>query len=749
MFFAHSVADRSKEFWQPLRDHLVTVGALARLRAAKFGAENAASLAGLLHDLGKYSAAFQRRLEGTDIKVDHSTAGAQEVVRLAADPDDQIIAKIIAHAIAGHHAGLPDTIGDAASLSERLQRDVEKLDPIWHHEIAPDGNALMPSEIDWGDRHTLPYRLGFFGRMVFSCLVDADFRDTERFYCAAEGRTADRDWPRLPDIIDGLIARFDRHMADKQAAAKDTPVNRLRSEILTHVHARCSERQGLFTLTVPTGGGKTLASLAFALAHAKVYGLERIVYAIPFTSVIDQTARIFAEALGADVVLEHHSSIEEERFEAREARDKLRLAMEDWAAPVVVTTNVQLFESLHANRPSRCRRLHNLAKSVIVLDEAQTIPLHVLRPCLAAIDELARNYGASVVLCTATQPAVGAPDFPGGLLLGPERELAPDPVRLHASLRRVRLEHLGKRADDDLVEALGQTRQGLVIVNSRKHALELYRKAKDAGLDGAIHLSTRLYAAHRRRILSEVRARLKSGAPCRLIATSLVEAGVDLDFPRVWRAEAGLDQIAQAAGRCNREGSRAIEDSVVGVFRAADHKPPREIELLSGDMGRMAYKHADLLSPDAMRDYFGEVYWRKGDTLDREKVLKAFAISSADLSFDYRKVAEGDLANGRKPFRLIESGLAPVIVASEVAAREALNALRAGRPPVAVARKLQSYVVQVPPRARARLLANSHLRLEEGFGDQFPVLMTEGLYQNDVGLLWEDAGYLQIEDTII
>src|SRR5208337_4260679 len=227
------------------------------------------------------------------------------------------------------------------------------------------------------------------------------------------------------------------------------------------------EAQGLFTLTVPTGGGKTLASLAFALEHAKRHNLDRIVYAIPFTSVIDQTASIFRQVLGSEVVLEHHASIDESGIEGREARDKLRLAMEDWAAPVVVTTNVQLFESLHSNRPSRCRRLHSLAKSVIVLDEAQTIPLHVLRPCLAAIDELARNYGASVVLCTATQPAIAeSDDFKGGLPLSLERELAPEPLRLHQLLKRVRLERLGDRSDDQLIEALAGTAQGLMIVNS-------------------------------------------------------------------------------------------------------------------------------------------------------------------------------------------------------------------------------------------------------------------------------------------
>ncbi|WP_253203673.1 CRISPR-associated helicase/endonuclease Cas3 [Methylosinus sp. KRF6] len=256
---------------------------------------------------------------------------------------------------------------------------------------------------------------------------------------------------------------------------------------------RAQADRGLFTLTVPTDGGKTLASLAFALEHARRHGLERIVYAIPFTSIIDQTAAIFRQVLGDEAVLEHHSSIDEDRASGREAADKLRLAMEDWAAPVVVTTNVQLFESLHANRPSRCRKLHNLVNSVIVLDEAQTIPLPVLRPCLRALEELVENYGASIVLCTATQPAVAAPQFPGGLPLGPYRELAPEPARLHQQLRRVRLAHIGEASDDDLVAALGEAGQGLVIVNSRGHALALYRKAAAAGLEGVVHLTTRQY----------------------------------------------------------------------------------------------------------------------------------------------------------------------------------------------------------------------------------------------------------------
>jgi CRISPR-associated endonuclease/helicase Cas3 len=582
--------------------------------------------------------------------------------------------------------------------------------------------------------------------MIFSCLIDADRVDTERFYARIEVRVVDRDWPRLPDIVERLIAAFDAYMAGMKAG--DTPVNRLRADILTHVRAKAASRRGVFTLNVPTGGGKTLASLAFALDHARHHGMDRVVTAIPFTSVIDQTAGIFRSVLGNDVVLEHHSAIEEEKLSKSEARDKLRLAMEDWAAPIIVTTNVQLLESLFSDRPSRCRKLHNLANAVIILDEAQTIPLPVLRPSVAALDELARNYGCTIVLCTATQPALTDPDFAGGFQLGPESELAPDPGSLHGALRRFRLQFAGEMSDDDLVAALDDHDRALVIVNSRAHALALYSAVKAAGLDGAIHLTTRQTAADRRAILAEVKDRLKPGyaRPCRLIATSLVEAGVDLDFPRVWRAEAGLDQIAQAGGRCNREGRRPVDDSIVTVFRPAEAKPPREIKGFIADMERMKNNHGDdPLSPEAMRDYFGEVYWRKGDQgLDRIRVMDAFSVGSGMTDFAYRTVGEG--------FRLIESGLAPVIVAIDEAPKKTLDHLVQKRiSPGKAAQLLQSYTVQVPPKARQQLIdsGNWHVQFVEDFGDQFAVLITESLYTREIGLLWEDADYLGSESTMV
>ena len=377
---------------------------------------------------------------------------------------------------------------------------------------------------------------------------------------------------KLPVIIDLLIARFTAHMS----AMREGQLSQLRSDILNHARSKAALPRGVFTLSVPTGGGKTLTSLGFALDHAKAHGLERIVYGIPFTSIIDQTAEIFRIVLGADTILEHHSGFDPLRdLEAeREVRDKMRLAMQDWAAPIIVTTNVQLFESLFANRSSRCRKLHNLVNSVIILDEAQTIPLPLLRPCVAVLDELTCNYGCSVILCTATQPALAAPRFKGGFNLSPERELAPDPVGLAKKLQRVTFDiHQSKLSDADLVQEIAGVDQALVIVNKRSHALDLYNATKAAGLSGLVHLTTRQTASDRRQILTRIKDDLRNARPCRVIATSLVEAGVDLDFPRVWRAEAGLDQIAQAAGRCNREGLRPVADSIVTVFTPVDAKP--------------------------------------------------------------------------------------------------------------------------------------------------------------------------------
>jgi CRISPR-associated endonuclease/helicase Cas3 len=418
--------------------------------------------------------------------------------------------------------------------------------------------------------------------------------------------------------------------------------------------------------------------------------------------------------------------------------------MEDWAAPVVVTTNVQFFESLFAARTSRARKLHNIAGSIIILDEAQTIPRNLLKPCVRMLDSLTALFGCTIVLCTATQPALGAPGFPEGLDLD-GRELAPDPEELARRLRRAHIERTGTLDNEALTGTLAQERQALVIVNSRKHALDLYRQAKEAGLDGLAHLTTRQCAAHRRKILGKVRERLKEGQPCRVVATSLVEAGVDLDFPKVWRAEAGLDSIIQAAGRCNREGRRPVDESIITVFSAPDYPPPREIKSLMGDTVRALDGYdGDLQSLEAIRRYFAEVYWRAGPTLDREDIVDSFKINAGATDFAFREVA--------RKFRMIESGMEPVIVEWDDRAKKAVDELSIPTIPSGmIARKLQSYVVQVPPKARARLIACGHVAFEqpELRGDQFAVLKSVELYRPEFGLLWEDAEYLSSEQSMI
>lgn len=745
-FYAHSARRSDRADWQELLEHLHEVARIAWGMGSEMGVARAAALAGRLHDLGKYDPAFDARLRGENVRVDHSTAGAAILRARAVTQGERSIADLLSYAILGHHAGLPDRRGPGeATVDARLDGfDPARLDPAWEDEVPFDFDGVIGefrARIDGVAPRHVAFDLSVAVRMIFSCLVDADFRDTEAFYAGIEGRRIDRAWPDLQDIRAGLLARFEIYM---QTRPQTGEVNALRRDILSHVRGKAALRPGLFTLTVPTGGGKTLASLGFALDHA-AQGHRRIVYAIPFTSVIDQTARVFREVLGAEHVLEHHSAIDEEGA-PREGRDKLRLAMEDWAAPVVVTTNVQLFESLFAARTSRARKLHNIAGSVIVLDEAQTIPRHLLMPCLRMIDALTRHWGCTIVLCTATQPALGKAGKPE-----PEdwldlegRELAPDPPGLAERLRRTVLRWVGEMDDAALVEALREARQGLVIVNGRRHALELFRAAQAAGLEGLVHLTTRRCAADRQRALDDVRRRLKDDAPCRVIATSLIEAGVDVDFPAVWRAEAGLDQIVQAAGRCNREGARAREDSVVTVFEPPDHAPPSEIAGLIGDTRRMIEDHGDLQSPAAMEAYFREVFWRVGDGLDREKIVPRFDMTEAGTDFAFRSAAED--------FRMIESGMAPVIVPFDDFAKRKIADLKVRDiPSGALARALQPYIVQVPPRDRERLIAAGRAVFEapDLRGDQFAVLIKDELYDSELGLIWEDAETLSIDELMV
>lgn len=754
--YAHSLSDAPASAWEPLSDHLCAVAQCAAAFAAIFGWAEAARVTGLLHDIGKASPAFQTYIatprdgERGQKGPDHSTAGAREAVTVFGPK----LGRMLACAIAGHHAGL----GDGEEIDRRISPD-HRIEPCagWQAQTGP----LPPPALLRPTGHFVPssqkgFSEAFLTRMLFSCLTDADFLATEAFYEAAEGREVHRGGHASIEI---LRDRLRAHMAGLRSDAA-AGVNALRTRVLEHAVGKAVLPPGLFTLTVPTGGGKTLASLSFALEHAVRHGLRRVVYVIPFTSIIEQTAAVFRTALSTEEdVLEHHASFDwpEERRGAGAGEDgvdglaKLRRAAENWDVPVVVTTAVQFFESLFANRPARCRKLHNLAGSVVVLDEAQTLPLPLLRPCMAALGELACNYRASVVLCTATQPALrqvdGFSKELGGFDIDDSRELAPEPKALYAALKRVRVEVLPGPVEDATVAArfAAQPRM-LCIVNSRAHARTLFEAIRH--LPGAVHLSTLMVPRHRRKVLAEVRRRLQDGEPVRIVSTSLIEAGVDIDLPEVWRAAAGLDSIAQAAGRCNRNGRLPIGRVV--VFEPAGAKPPRALEAFWQATRPVLRGHDDLLGLDAVHAYFHELYWQKGrDALDalelegRRGVLPALAERAGDLRFPFRSLAEA--------FRLIEDAMEPVVVPWDDEAARLLREIGAAERPLARhLRKLQQYTVSIPRQARDAWLRLGALRAAHpALGEGLLAFADTAHYRAETGIDLEALGLRAAESNVL
>jgi CRISPR-associated endonuclease/helicase Cas3 len=756
--YAHSLPERDEAHWELLSKHLEEVGARAAEFAAHFGAEEIARAAGLLHDIGKCSDQYQKYIRGRAPSPDHSTAGAQIAVRRYADADQAVYGRLIAFAVAGHHAGLADGTGnDAATLDARLAKAVPNYDG-WEAQTRGLSERLKARLPFKPARKSDPsYSLAFLCRMLFSCLVDADFLATERFYAKAAGESIQRGGHE-PLYV--LQARMNEYMTCLvKMKSEPGPIDGLRANILAHARAKAALAPGLFTMTVPTGGGKTLASLAFGLDHAVQHGLERIIYVIPYTSIIEQTVRVFREALGEENVLEHHGNVDWERPSREDPRraddegpaglQKLRRAAENWDVPVVVTTAVQFFESLHAARPSRCRKLHNLARSAVILDEAQTLPIHLLRPCIAAIDELAANYGASVVLCTATQPALKRQDsFTGGLDIPEDRELAPNPEELYLNLRRVKVEYAGRVPDAVIAARFAETERMLCIVNSRKHAQVLFGMISH--LSGACHLSTLMCPLHRRVMLADIRAALATGRPVRLVATSLIEAGVDLDFPEVWRAETGLDSLAQAAGRCNREGKLPVGRTV--LFETADHRLPSVFRQPVDAMKEALRLYGENpLGLEAVRHYFRTLYWVKGeDALDAAKLdgERYPIITAIKESFDNRSLKlDTPFASIGAAFHIIEDTMDPVIVRwhggndpDEVP--QLLDALRfAKRPPGAALRRVQQFTVSVPVRARLAMIASGAVQpVSPDYGDRFVALVADSLYSDQTGLSLDPFG---------
>ena len=704
-----------KEF-QTVAQHLSGTAELCRGFAAAFGAEADGELAGMAHDIGKCTAGFQDRLLNGGPVVDHATAGAIACAKQGN--------RYASACVAGHHGGLQDfgnmrtARRDDGTFYGRLLKGREE----GYLERCGEIGVALPMAAVSAAQGLNTLQASFWTRMLYSCLVDADFLDTERFMNGECGRGG-------CDDMATLLARLRAYIEPWQTPT--TELNRLRCEILNACLEAGSKPKGVYTLTVPTGGGKTVASLAFALRHAVEHGMQRVIYVIPYTSIIDQNAKVFRNILGDGAVMEHHSGVHFDLSDGAPPEEvRKALASENWDMPVVVTTAVQLFESMYAARPSRCRKLHNLANSVIIFDEAQMLPLPHLRPCVAAMASLAEQFRSTVVLCTATQPSLDdllrtyAPSCP-------VTELCHQTASLYDRFRRVTFRQAGVLTDEALAEQLNAQRQALCIVNSRRAAQKLFALLPP---EGSYHLSTLMIPAQRQMILEEIRGRLKRGEVCRVVSTSLIEAGVDVDFPAVYRELAGLDFVMQAAGRCNREGKRPAEDSLVTIFERTE-LPPLLFRAAIGAAREALGEGRDPAAPETMARYFRSLRSLTGDALDKQGVIKAFTQGIEGCEFPFRTVAE--------KFRLIDQNTYTIYIPyGEGAAL--LQRLQDGECSKGLYRKLGRYAVSVYEEHFQALYdagALSTARDVPALDSDSAILTDMGLYNELMGLsLEEDSG---------
>lgn len=729
-YYAHSLEGKPQSQWQLIETHLKNVAEMARSFSNDFKAGEWGYLAGIWHDIGKYSAEFQKRIGADEdahiensIRPDHSTAGAKHAVKTLGEMG---MGKILAYAIAGHHGGLPDGKANGTCLAKRLKKEVPNYAACPETILNTAKQVPLPFQADMkrkSEKKRFAFKISFFIRMVFSSLTDADFLDTEAFIDPEKSSWRD-GYPQLDSLHEKLEDTLE------QLAGKDShkSINRHRSDILQSCLDAAEKPRGLFSLTVPTGGGKTISSLAFAMKHARKHGLKRIIYVIPYTTIVEQNALVFREILGDNAVLEHHSN-----FEPKKEDRRSRLASENWDAPIIVTTNVQFFESLFARKTSKCRKLYNIAKSVVILDEAQMLPPHLLRPCMEALRELSNTYRTSIVLCTATQPALSTSStFKDGL--DDVHEITPNPEELYNIFKRVEITKLPVLPDDELAEMIAGHNQVLCIVNTRKHARAVYEQIRES--EGTYHLSALMCPEHRSSVLKQIKTELKKGWPCRVVSTQLVEAGVDIDFPVVFRTIAGIDSIAQAAGRCNREGELTRKGRVF-VFTPEVGLPPGYFRQSAETAETVMHNHKDFLSLDAVREYFERLYWMKGEKLDEKNILKMIREGERKGDFPFRKIS--------KAFRIIESNMAPVIIPWNKEAEKLVRGLRYSQYPGSLARKLQRFTVQVYPE-QLNVLENA--KVVECLHDQYKILTNMDIYREDLGLCPEEPEFHEVESLI-
>lgn len=678
-------------------------------------------VAGLWHDLGKFAPEWQEYLkkkadphvDEIQGKVDHTTAGAKFAVSKSP------FGHLMATAIAGHHAGLLDARSMGACLEKRLHKTDSEV------PTAPDDilQQSIPEPLSFLHVNPNDFPCAFFQRILFSCLVDADYLATEAFMNEEQHKS------RLIPSSDCFQTAL--NLLEKRIAEFGPPknkVNEARANVVKDCFEKASSSSGFFSLTVPTGGGKTLSSFAFALKHALKNEQKRILYVIPFTSIIEQNSKVFKDLLselGDGIVIEHHSNLLPEN-----ETEQSRLATENWDAPIIVTTAVQFYESLFASRTSNSRKLHNIANSVVILDEAQAIPVQYLNPCLRALEQLTENYHTTTVLCTATQPAIEhTDDFKIGL--SGITEIISNTKSLFEALQRVEVIHRGKLEDQAIANELGALCQVLCIVNTRKHARKLLQLLPEN--EENFHLSTLMCPAHRLEVLKTVRSRLDKNLTVRLISTQLIEAGVDIDFPIVYRSIAGLDSIAQAAGRCNRNGKQSMGKT--HVFQS-EHVASETYFRETSNVGHevLDLHIEDPLSTEAVRAYFDKYYYQQKSKWDSRGIMDQFKCcpsnSELPLLFQYRTAAED--------FKLIETHQIPIVIPWDQTSKALIDSqLKIEAVPLNrhLLRSLQRYTVQI---YETQFQQNIH-QFESVREGKFHILICpETHYSSKHGLLLDD-----------
>lgn len=758
MLYAHTDPEGRRDS-QLLVDHLNAVADTASLFSARFNMKAWGRALGLLHDAGKSSTAFQRRLQGDPHSVDHATAGAKIAVECYNGKENGAIAgQLMAYAIAGHHGGQPNGIQatkgantSRAPLKARLEKELEPYDSFFN--LVNTGEITLPRPTEVGlpliptrkqaSANTVAancFSIYVLGRMLYSCLADADYLDTEH-YMAPEvaSQRESRQYASIPQLRALLAETL------QSKASDDTPVNRARQAVLSDCLAAADKEPGLFSLTVPTGGGKTLSSLAFALKHAEAQGMDRVIFAIPFTSIVEQTAATLKGIFGAENVLEHHSNYDFSDFSEEDGPNAHRLATQNWDAPIIVTTNVQLLESLFACKPGKSRKIHNIAKSVVILDEAQTLPDNLLKPTLAMLEELTLGYGTSVVLCSATQPALDTL-WPFG---SQPQEIATHTESFPEAFgSRVVYRNLGTLDGEELAHRLAKEQQALCIVGTKNGARWLYEQVTqqlDEGEplssdtswaeEGIFHLSAAMTPSHRSEMLAMIRERLKDGRRCIVVSTQLIEAGVDVDFPTVYRELAGIDSVVQAAGRCNREGSSHTGSVYVFEYTidGAQQRTTSWLEAMKG-ISRMIIAENDGRVDDSLVEaFFRERHNTYAERLDEKEIFKA--LSSSNIVYDHLKTIPFEQVAA--DYRLIDQDTDAIFIPRGQEGEEALRQLLAAEYPAALAARLQQHCVSVFPGAVNSYRAAGALLEVDEVGPFF-VLHPDRIadfYREDVGLL--------------